>query len=136
MKSRAGPIMCCSLVELAPEIVDVGSAPRIRPSEDFRCRLSISINPHEAVPERARCDVSDLTVDRVLQYVVDRLDDLFERDIGVDLRPAVIRCRECAFIFYKRVRQHSPANIVESRADTGRADIQSEYEFLGQDSLS
>jgi hypothetical protein len=135
MESRTSPIMGFAFVEFSPENGRLLAASSIRPTEYFCRWTSFDIDADETVPKRASGDVSDLAFDagRDFQNIIDRTDNLSERDFRVDFGSSIRSRGQRSLILHECLGQHVALRIVKGRAHAGRADVQTENEFLSQD---
>jgi len=134
MKTRPGSVMDLVFVKSFSKNGDKVPTTRIRPTENFRCRLSIPVHTYQAVPERCLRYAFDLDASSrgLFQNVINRPDDLPESNLGIDLRTAVVGRSQRTLVLHHRAAYEIAFEIVQPGAHAGRADVQTEYEFLSQ----
>ena len=94
MKMRARAVMRLALVKSFFQNSRVFAASTIGPAEHGCRRPSTIIDTNEAVPECGGCDVFDLSLEprRLFEDCMDRVCDMVEQDISVDLKTTVRSC--------------------------------------------
>lgn len=122
MKVRTSAVVSFVLVEAFLELIRVFPAPRVRPTEDLRRRLTFRIDTNEAVPKRAGSDVGYFGVGSFKQSI-DRRRDLSDGFVSIYLGSAVSGDGQRTFDLAKRTRNRFRQSVIKSGADAGRTDI-------------
>lgn len=91
MECCTGTVVNLIFVELFSQFLGELPASAVGPAKNDGRMIAARIDPDEAVPERTRGDVLDLSFYpfSFLEYCVDRGDNVGDRIIGADLAAAV-----------------------------------------------